>query len=292
MGGGPAGAGAPGDRPQPRAAAHAAVTRSHLDEIDAAPDARCRRAAAARGAYGGSPRSHAAATYRQCAAALSWAAGPESRTHASASASCTSVSVVGISTYPPSGGWRTATAAAAAISATAGPREAAGPGWVARTAAASAPADPAKGIHPVDCVALASLRDSGNDFLEYDGPSDEAGGITMPGDLVGWFKDAGFSKDANYTNFVFTKDVKNLVGASDRFAHGHSVCLFINSNMLGKAHEESWFPDHWVVLASPVTFADGKATFSVYTWGSLRTVAPRPNVLCENLYGYISSSPR
>jgi hypothetical protein len=40
-----------------------------------------------RAAYGGSPRRHASATKRQCAAALSRAAGPGTRAHASPSAS-------------------------------------------------------------------------------------------------------------------------------------------------------------------------------------------------------------
>lgn len=148
----------------------------------------------------------------------------------------------------------------------------------------------ASGIHPADWVALASLRDSENDMLDYDAPSCEAGGVTMPGDLLDWFKDVGFSKDANVTNLVFSKDEATLRAASGRRDHNHHVCLFINANMLSNPGEDSLTPDHWVVLQSPVTVDAGRAKFSVYTWGGVRSVDHAVGEVCENFYGYISSS--
>lgn len=148
----------------------------------------------------------------------------------------------------------------------------------------------AGGIHPVDWVALASLRDSENDAFDYDAPSCEAGGITMPGDLLDWFKDVGFSKDANVTNLVFTKGEDVLTAASGRRDQNHNVCLFINANMLEKPDEDSWTPDHWVVLRSAVAVGGGRAKFSVYTWGGVRAVDQPVGDVCENFYGYISSS--
>ncbi len=148
----------------------------------------------------------------------------------------------------------------------------------------------ASGIHPVDWVTLASLRDSENDAFDYDAPSCEVGGITMPDDLVDWFKDVGFSKDANVTNLVFTKDEATLTAAGVRRSHSHHVCLFISANMLQSPHESSWTPDHWVVLASPVTVGSGRAKFSVFTWGGVQSVDQPVGDLCENFYGYVSSS--
>ncbi len=73
---------------------------------------------------------------------------------------------------------------------------------------------PAKKIHPVDWIALASLRDSENDFFDYDSIDVAAGGITMPGDLVEWFKKAGFSTIKNVTNVYFNKDKSDIKAAS------------------------------------------------------------------------------
>ena len=147
-------------------------------------------------------------------------------------------------------------------------------------------------IHPVDWVTLAGLRDSENDSFDYDTPSAEVGGITMPGDLIDWFKDSGFSKDTNKTNLVFNKWHEDLVEAGSKYLQGHSVCLFINANMLNSPKEGSAFPDHWVVLASPVkTVArTACAEFTIFTWGGTRDVSIRVEYLSKNFYGYISSS--
>jgi len=149
-----------------------------------------------------------------------------------------------------------------------------------------------KGIHPVDWVALASLRDSENDFFDYDEPSDEVGGITMPGDLVDWFKDAGFSKDANFTNFAFTKDEGTIRAVGNRFNQQHSVCLFIHSNLLDDPTEGSWTPNHWVVLTSHVIIKNKRVTMSVFSWGQILKIDLKVDNFCKNFYGYISSSAK
>jgi hypothetical protein len=146
------------------------------------------------------------------------------------------------------------------------------------------------GIHPVDWVALASLRDSENDAFDYDAPSDEAGGITMPEDLLDWFIQAGFCRGANITNLVFTKSQKEIEDASTRFYQYQSVCLFINANMLQNPSSQSWTPDHWVVLTSPITIKKDNINFEVYSWGSIQKVDTTVNNFCKNFYGYISSS--
>ena len=150
--------------------------------------------------------------------------------------------------------------------------------------------DPAKGIHPVEWVALASLRDSENDVFDYDEPSDEVGGITMPGDLMDWFKDSGFKNDNNVTNLVFTKDEDCLKAAGKRHLLTQSVCLFINANLLSNPTQGSMFPDHWVVLTSPVTINKGQVSLEVFSWGGLEQVKMPVDRFCKNFYGYISSS--
>lgn len=149
-----------------------------------------------------------------------------------------------------------------------------------------------QGIHPVDWVALASLRDSENDAFDYAQPSDEVGGITMPGDLVDWFKDAGFSQDANITNVVFTKGEATIKEMAKRFDQQHSVCMFINSIMLSDPTEDSWTPDHWVVVTSAVAVKDKRVTLSVFTWGDIKTIDLPKDDFCENYYGFISSTTK
>jgi hypothetical protein len=148
----------------------------------------------------------------------------------------------------------------------------------------------AKGIHPADWVALASLRDSENDVFDYAEPSNEAGGITMPGDLLDWFISSGFSKGANYTNLVFTKDEKTIKDLTDKYVQGHSICLFINANLLLHPDKSSAIPDHWIVPTSPATIADGKISVNVFSWGDIQKVELSVATFCKNFYGYISSS--
>ena len=147
------------------------------------------------------------------------------------------------------------------------------------------------GIHPADWVALASLRDSENDTFVYDSPSAEVGGITMPGDLLDWFKYAGFSKDSNVTNLVWTKDESDLKTASSKFSLSQTVCLFINANLLQHPDSGSAFPDHWVVLESPVSITKGNVDLTVYTWGGTQQVSLPVSKFCTNFYGFIACSP-
>jgi hypothetical protein len=146
------------------------------------------------------------------------------------------------------------------------------------------------GIHPVDWIALASLRDSENDFFDYDEPSDEVGGITMPGDLVDWFRKSGFRQDANYTNIILNKDVNCLKAAGNRQDQQHSVCLFIDANVLGSSPDPiPRVPNHWVVLTSPVIVKQKRITIRVYTWGRIKTVDLPQDLFCKKFYGYISA---
>jgi len=150
--------------------------------------------------------------------------------------------------------------------------------------------DPSNGIHPVDWVALASLRDSENDFFDYDEPTDEVGGITMPGDLVDWFKKSGFSQDVNYTNLVFTKDSDCIEEAGTRFQKNQSVCLFVNANLLLRPSDWCLIPDHWVVLISGVTIKKKQVTCRVYSWGREVNVDLPVDQFCAKFFGYISSA--
>jgi hypothetical protein len=119
----------------------------------------------------------------------------------------------------------------------------------------------------VDWVALASLRDGANYFLDYQSPANQVAGITLPSTLAGWFSAANFSQVENRTNLVFDSDLQTLIKASQRYTSGSVVCLLIGANLLTGSTGGSLIPDHWVGLTSPVTI-DGAATTHLASLGS------------------------
>jgi hypothetical protein len=144
------------------------------------------------------------------------------------------------------------------------------------------------GIDPVDWVALASLRDNTNTFLDYDTADVQVGGITMPGDLRRWFKGAQWSDVDKQTNVFFDGDLFTLVKAHEKYCAGYDVCLLIGANLLTRRSGGTVIPDHWVVLTSQIRIGgvsattllergkkingdkqllDAEVEFEVYTWG-------------------------
>jgi hypothetical protein len=138
-------------------------------------------------------------------------------------------------------------------------------------------AAPAKSdIDPSDWIPLASIRDSENWFFDYEDVKDEAAGITLPGELAGWFEKVGYTQIKNETNLVLCKTEKNARLANEFFGQGFRVCLFINDNMMycSKQDSASWFPSHWVVLVSPLVIDNFGVHFEVFTWGEGKKRVP------------------
>ena len=154
------------------------------------------------------------------------------------------------------------------------------------------------GMNAVDWMTMASLRSDQNKALSYDDP-DEWGisGMTTPGAVEDWFEQAGFQSVDEEANVFFTKSEGNIKDASELFSNGHRVCLLVNFQMLRVTTQghRSVFPDHWVVLRSPVTIANGTISFKVWYWGQLWTI-PSTGTLSvddfrKNYYGYVSAQP-
>lgn len=172
------------------------------------------------------------------------------------------------------------------------------------------------GMSEVDWIGLAGLRDSENDFYDYQKYTNEAAGITMPGDFLSWFTKAGYTNGVNDTNLVDDEDLFTLVQAHQKKQSGHAVCLFVGADVfLGKKGGKV-IADHWVVLNSPILI-DGKSVqpllakgksinsdksllskklmFNVYSWGNnARPVNQNNNNLTvkhflDYFYGYVSS---
>ena len=123
------------------------------------------------------------------------------------------------------------------------------------------PAASGRAITPVDWVSLASLRDGSNVWFDYQDPSDDASGITMPSGLAGWFKNSWkFTEVHNQTNIFLNCDLHTLVQAHQKYCAGHKVCLFIGANVLEGADGGTMVPDHWVVLSSQIWINGSLAT--------------------------------
>lgn len=173
----------------------------------------------------------------------------------------------------------------------------------------------ASGMSQVDWIGLAGLRDSENDFFDYQSYKDQVAGITMPGDLLSWFTKAGFTSGINDTNVMDDEDLSTLLKAHQKKQAGHAVCLFVGADVfLGKTGGRST-ADHWVVLNSPIlidnkpvqalvkkgtkidddkSILSKKLSFNVYTWGNnaypvnMRLSNLTVKYFLDYFYGYVS----
>jgi hypothetical protein len=158
-------------------------------------------------------------------------------------------------------------------------------------------------LQAVDWMMLASLRSDENIALDFDSPSDGWAGLTMPNNLVKWFKQASYSSVTDDTNLVFNKDAEHINKARDLFSHGYNICLLIRAQMMTVAMQGDWsmWPDHWVTLLEPVNIYLGpnkssQIVLRVHSWGR-RYRIPESGILttkqfAKNYYGYVAARYR
>jgi|KBSMisStaDraftv2_1062788.scaffolds.fasta_scaffold71381_2 hypothetical protein len=154
-------------------------------------------------------------------------------------------------------------------------------------------------IADVDWIALASLRDSTNSDLAYSSPDKEYAGITMPHDMVSWFRKAGFVSVMDRTNIVVGKKIETLLEANIQLLAARFVCLFVNANLIdfGDYLGFGGVPNHWVVLDAPVSKCQpDDVRFSVYSYGKTMDAPPHGRRLEQidlpkYFFGYVSAGP-
>ena len=175
--------------------------------------------------------------------------------------------------------------------------------------------NPGTKIDAVDWVTLASLRDSENDVFDYDDPSDQAGGITMPEDLAGWFEKVGYVNVVNQTNVYFSKSRRDIETAVHMESAGNRVCLFVEAAVVEKKAKGSSMlsiPDHWVMLnrsrgmrAHFGTFWDAngqnwgfdgdRVELEIWSWGRILSftesepLSYRPDDFSGLFFGFVSA---
>ena len=136
--------------------------------------------------------------------------------------------------------------------------------------------------------------------------------ITLPDRLAFWFKRIGCSDVVTATSKLGAQGIENLIMAHDKFVLKHSVCLFIQSNILtalingSKPSSPTWYPDRWIVLISKIQLdgvplstnlnrnsnvaASAKGlTFDVYSWGNTYSLQVEPEVFLKYYHGFVSA---
>ncbi|MDR1228674.1 MAG: hypothetical protein LBK55_06610 [Azoarcus sp.] len=105
-------------------------------------------------------------------------------------------------------------------------------------------------VAPADWVTLASLRDSTGLFSSMDSARSDAGGMTFPIALAGWFKETGwFSEVRNNTALTRTginDPLRHLLGINPLPLS--YVCLLIDAAITQANGRAGNVPTHWVVL--------------------------------------------
>jgi len=111
-------------------------------------------------------------------------------------------------------------------------------------------------VDPVDWVALASLRDSSNNFLPMSNPKSTTAGITSAAQLAAWFTKTGWFSGVDHSFFrsLFQGSLKHFLDINN---HGHAyICLLINSAIINgdsSVDKVPSTPNHWVVLDGRVS---------------------------------------
>jgi len=175
-----------------------------------------------------------------------------------------------------------------------------------------------------DWIALGSLRDSENWFLEYhrnelpflnakggaifnfdvtgNGLSlaekvEETRGGTSVDEMADWFRNIGYTKvekwgvDSIAWSCVLSVETKAAL-MSRYYGDGHRVCLSICSNMLSskaKERDTAGRPDHFIVLTSPVLISGDTVTFEAFTWGSKYNLRLRRAQFGKHVDGFVSA---
>lgn len=158
--------------------------------------------------------------------------------------------------------------------------------------------DPKTRLDAVDWIPLASLRDSDNWFFDYQSADNDFSAMTLPNNLVGWFRKIGFKQIVNETNLVITKDEKSIREAARLYRDEFWVCLFVNEQLLDPAKQEklSLTASHWIVLTSDVTILNGNLSMTVFSWGDGHRAVPYDPTqtlsvtnFLRNYYGYVAA---
>lgn len=131
-------------------------------------------------------------------------------------------------------------------------------------------------ISAIDWISLASLRDSENAFFDYDSPSDQVPGITLPGKVESWFTKSGATvvfDNIQFRGHINLKQFMELLSYQGPQYHVTSlVCaMMVDGGVgLGKNHWIVWegTPETQAGAITPTTDLEEEITnSSFFSWG-------------------------
>ena len=134
-------------------------------------------------------------------------------------------------------------------------------------------------ISAIDWISLASLRDSENALLDYDSPSDQVSGITLPSKVESWFTKAGATVVFDNIQFRGHINQEKLLELLSYLSPQHHVTSLVCASMVeGGAGVGK---NHWIVWEGAPQTQNGEID---------QTTAPEEKIVDSQMFswGYVS----
>lgn len=134
-------------------------------------------------------------------------------------------------------------------------------------------------ISAIDWISLASLRDSENALLDYDSPSDQVSGITLPSKVESWFIKAGATVVFDNIQFRGHINQEKFLELLSYLSPQHHVTSLVCASMVeGGAGVGK---NHWIVWEEAPQTQNGEIN---------QTTAPEDKIVDSQMFswGYVS----
>lgn len=150
--------------------------------------------------------------------------------------------------------------------------------------------------NPLDYIVLASMRSDKSPFFDqFEDPSDQFSGITLPGTVKQWLNASGNYSDVTDDTSLFGKSFNHFqTTLVPKHTAGHKVVMLIGADMISisRGHAASKkgikkddlkkgklgnkaqtsMPNHYVVFEGNFSTSGTDVTFDIWTWGSKETI--------------------
>jgi hypothetical protein len=149
-------------------------------------------------------------------------------------------------------------------------------------------------VPAVDWIPMASMRDSENWFIDFQATDDDGG--AWGDEVVKYLKKAGYTTVVEGEwNYFFAKNQAHLDRASELYSSKeHNVLLLIDADILTDADDAySLEPNHWVVLASGISYTVGAGgekivKLTVFSWGAKQDISMKFDYFIRHYYGFVA----
>jgi hypothetical protein len=146
-------------------------------------------------------------------------------------------------------------------------------------------------------LSMSALRDSENAVLDFEGtPEEDVSGITTPAEIKNWLDETkcyqSVQDEGNYATNPGLEQAKKL-----RPDLGQDIVMLINANLIPGSKISPFdiitgrFPNHYILLDSPIEFSGDQVSFTFWTWGMLQPKAEiNKDIFDRNYFGAVIAS--